>query len=249
MIEILILFITLLIGLVSLFERPKEIRNLKDLLQEKKLLLMISLLILFFILSSLVSIIGNNDQQAKIRLSDLKIQEMKKEIHDLSTKTDRNNNLLLLAVNRSFGYRKDHKLTSEEYNSSIKASTEINNIVSKGGVNIGSNVTVTYFPKDVDKEIVEKALRNLGFKVEQGTTLNQFATNSIWYGKNVSVKQIQSVALTLVKAGVQLKQISPLRKNSTKTNVIQVGTESMKEIILRKSITVDDIMKIRSLKI
>lgn len=244
MIEILIIFIALLIGLVSLIERPKEIRNLKDLLQEKMLLFLISLLIL----SSLFSIIESNKQQAKIELSDRKNQEMKKEIHDLLTKTDHNTNLLLFAVNRSLGISKNHKTTSEEYNSSIKASTEINNIVSKGGVNIGSNVTITFFPKDVDKEIVEKALRNLGFKVEQGTTLNQFATNSIWYGKNVSVKQIQSVALTLVKAGVQLKQISPLRKNSNKTNIIQVGTESMKEIILRKSITVDDIMKISSLK-
>lgn len=89
-------------------------------------------------------------------------------------------------------------------------------------------VTVQYFPKDVDGEKVESALLELGFTLDKKRApVPGIPTNSIWYGTRVSIEDVKLVALTLIRAGVQIKAIRPFADYSPRKNaaLIQVGAD------------------------
>ncbi|NQS90451.1 hypothetical protein HQ584_11760 [Patescibacteria group bacterium] len=88
------------------------------------------------------------------------------------------------------------------------------------------SITVQYFPKNVDKNIVESALKELGFKLIRGrANFPAYPTNAIWFGANVKIEDVKLVAFTLIRAGVRLNVISPFReRKGTRSNLIQVGT-------------------------
>jgi hypothetical protein len=89
-------------------------------------------------------------------------------------------------------------------------------------------VTVQYFPKDVDGEKVESALLELGFTLDKKRApVPGIPTNSIWYGTRVSIGNVKLVALTLIRAGVQIKAIRPFADYSPRKNaaLIQVGAD------------------------
>jgi hypothetical protein len=90
------------------------------------------------------------------------------------------------------------------------------------------NVTVQYFPKDVDGEKVESAIQELGFTLDmKRAPISGTATNSIWYGKPVKIEDVKLVAFTLIRAGVQIKAIRPFADYSPRRNaaLIQVGAD------------------------
>jgi hypothetical protein len=71
------------------------------------------------------------------------------------------------------------------------------------------------FYRESDREVVEKALVKLGFKVE--TKLGQSKLidrkpNSIAYGKLVYPKDLRDIAVALVEAGFPLKRIDPAQR-------------------------------------
>jgi hypothetical protein len=94
---------------------------------------------------------------------------------------------------------------------------------------VSNNITVVYYPKDVDGPVVLNALREGGFKTEThlGNPANaNLGTNAIWIGDSVTVDQAKFVALTVVRAGVKIVSIRRFGDGSgAKANRIEVGTD------------------------
>ena len=91
-------------------------------------------------------------------------------------------------------------------------------------------ITLEYFPKNVDAGKVKAALSELGFTVtEPKAVVPDVPTNAIWFGSPVSLEDVKLVALTLIRAGVQIRRISPIpydlpgKKDAA---LIQVGADT-----------------------
>jgi hypothetical protein len=85
---------------------------------------------------------------------------------------------------------------------------------------------VQYFPKDFDGKVVEQALKAGGFEFIPGRSRNALATNAMWVGDAVTLDNIKFVALTLVRAGVQLRSIRRFREGGgKKANLIEIGAD------------------------
>jgi hypothetical protein len=83
---------------------------------------------------------------------------------------------------------------------------------------------IIYFPKGVDGERVEAALKDLGFRVDKGNTtqgMSNKATNALFCGSQVTPDELKLVALALINGGVQLQTIRGARQQGP--NVIQIG--------------------------
>ncbi len=91
-----------------------------------------------------------------------------------------------------------------------------------------SEITIQYFPKDVDRDIVEAALRELGFRLFVGVTqVENVPTNAIWFGANVKIDDVKLVAYTLIRAGVEIKIIRLFRNPmGNRAHLIQVGADT-----------------------
>lgn len=104
------------------------------------------------------------------------------------------------------------------------------------------DVVVRYYPHEPDGDIVYR-LADLGYYVHERTTtegLDAVATNSLYYGDDVDVRDLQSVALFLVENGVVLRQIRESRYHADwKANAIEVGASL--EARSRPPITVEGI--------
>ena len=91
---------------------------------------------------------------------------------------------------------------------------------------VAEKLTVEYFPKDFDGAVVKQALQEGGFEFKPGKPKNNLPTNSMWVGDSVSVDNIKFVALTLVRAGVQLRSIRRFRDGSKqKAYRIEIGAD------------------------
>lgn len=95
-----------------------------------------------------------------------------------------------------------------------------------------TDVILRYYPHLPDGKIVY-SLSDLGFYLhERPTDVNQLekATNSLFYGDNVPLADIQLVAYELVKRGAKIRQIKMSRfHDDWKSNSIEIGAESSAE--------------------
>lgn len=86
------------------------------------------------------------------------------------------------------------------------------------------------FYRESDRAVVEKALVNLGFKID--STLGQsrlinLAPNTIAYGRDVAPEDLRDIAVALVQAGFPLKRIAPAQTQpDPKLIQIYASTES-----------------------
>lgn len=109
---------------------------------------------------------------------------------------------------------------------SISADAERTALASATPVESRRVVTVEYFPKDVDGEIVRQAIEELGFRmIESQPVVTEVETNAIWFGSEVRLEDIKLLAFTLIRAGVQIKVIRPYRQDRWRSK-IQVGTDA-----------------------
>jgi cell division protein FtsB len=109
-----------------------------------------------------------------------------------------------------------------------------------------SEITIQFFPKDVDKDKVTAALHELGFKLDQRSAkVPDVATNAIWFGTDVNPEDAKLVAYTLMRAGIQIKSFERFNDSSggyngvPKTSLIQVGAN--RALVNDRSLTVDEI--------
>ncbi|MGB7947259.1 MAG: hypothetical protein WCH75_06225, partial [Candidatus Binatia bacterium] len=59
--------------------------------------------------------------------------------------------------------------------------------------------------------------------------VQQIPTNAIWFGSPVDIEDVKLVALTLIRAGVQIRAIRPIQDylvNKKDLPLIQVGADS-----------------------
>ena len=107
------------------------------------------------------------------------------------------------------------------------ATTARQNAAARGDAAERGNITVQVFSRDVDRSMVEASLRELGYRMtEQGPTAavpSAAATNAIWYGSAVPLQDVKLVAYTLLRAGIDLYYVEPIRAPG-REHVIQVGS-------------------------
>lgn len=95
-----------------------------------------------------------------------------------------------------------------------------------------ADIIIRYYPHLPDGKIVY-SLSDLGFYLhERPTDPNRLEnpTNSLFYGDNVPLADIQMVAYNLVKKGVKIRQIKKSRfHDDWKANAIEIGSEARAE--------------------
>lgn len=91
---------------------------------------------------------------------------------------------------------------------------------------LGPKPTVVYYPKEVDGEVVKRALEEGGLTVTLRTARNATPTNAVWVGDKVSLDDAKFVALTLVRAGVALTEVNRFAEGGgAKSLLIEVGAD------------------------
>jgi hypothetical protein len=110
-----------------------------------------------------------------------------------------------------------------------------------------SGITVQYFYKDEDREVVRKTLQLPGYQVIESPAKLSQPTNALWAGDQVSVDDARYVALTLIRAGIGIKSIRYFRDPATprKQRLIQVGYDA--SMADRPPLTVDQVNALSSL--
>jgi hypothetical protein len=89
-----------------------------------------------------------------------------------------------------------------------------------------SRPIIEYFAKDNEGDGVTKALRDAGLDVIKLPGQLPGPTNSIWAGDHVTMAEVKPVALTLLRAGVQLKAVRHFRDGSgAKDRLIEIGSD------------------------
>jgi hypothetical protein len=141
-----------------------------------------------------------------------------------------------------YGYTRSSasKATSEQISQSQQANTKLDTIQNSSN-NERSKTKVVYFPKDIDPNIIQSTLRNIGFNSEIGKAKNSDSTNAIWFGSNVNIEDVKLVAYTLIRAGVKIKTIRPFSESSSnrRTSLIQVGAD--RNYINKSDLSVEEI--------
>lgn len=102
---------------------------------------------------------------------------------------------------------------------------------------------IEYFPKELDKGVVEKSLKTLNFQVIiMPTIVNDIPTNSIWFGSRISIEDVKLVAETLISAGVKIKAIRPFARQDVLSDLsIRVGADPQMEY--RESLTLKKVQE------
>lgn len=128
---------------------------------------------------------------------------------------------------RSFGFTRPNP-SLETIEQSLEANQLRTLISTSTDPDSRQKITVQYFPKDVDRQIVERSLRELGFELTSGQpNLKNVPTNAIWFGSEVPIDDVKLVAYTLIRAGVDIKIIRPFRNpGGSKARLIQVGSDA-----------------------
>ncbi len=131
---------------------------------------------------------------------------------------------ILDLIHTSFGNQIKNP-TAEQIKVSLEADKYRKELVIESTHDSRSSVTVQYFPKNVDGETVENALRELGFlDVKKGKPgIPSVSTNAIFYGHKVPLSSVKLVATTLIRAGVAIKHIRPFHESDGREMLIQVG--------------------------
>lgn len=91
-----------------------------------------------------------------------------------------------------------------------------------------TDIIIRYYPHLPDGDHIY-ALRELGFYLHERPTdpnRTQMPSNALYYGDNVSLEDIQLVAITLINEGIPLKQIRLSRfHDSWKSDALEIGAE------------------------
>ncbi len=223
--NILLPIITFVIAIISLFTNTKQIKGLKGLLNNKSVVILIIL-----IFTSSASLILNSIKETK------EANDAKDKLKQISTTTSdgylltkKIYNILEVKLS-SYGVKEPEKMTLSQIEEISNANDKRQDII-KNSINTSrKEIVVKYFQKDVDGNKVINAFKELDFQLLKGKAkIPNGETNAIYYGNNVDIESIKLVALTLFRAGVQLKEIIPFISNEGREYEIQiVHTDELK---------------------
>lgn len=209
--SILLPIIAFIIAIISLFTDTKQIKGIKELLNNK---FVVILIILIFTSSALI--ILSSIQETK------EAKEAKDKMDQINLKTSKMCDILGVNLS-SYGVIEPHKMTLNQIEEIGYANDKRQDIIRNSINTSRKKIVVKYFQKDVDGNKVLNALKELDFQLLKGKAkIPNGETNAIYYGNKVDIESIKFVALTLVRAGVQLKEIIPFISNEGRENEIQV---------------------------
>jgi len=108
---------------------------------------------------------------------------------------------------------------------SVEANNERQQIASTTPADLErrKHITIEYFLKNVDKDKVLAALGGLGFTFQPSRAIGTTPTNAIWFGRSVQIDDVKLVAYTLIRAGIQIRDIRHYMVSEGRDSVIQVG--------------------------
>jgi len=203
--------LSLLAGFASLYINPDK--------EPKKKWILVLILLLTTIASSADSVSGEKEKVESSKV----IQNQSDSIKTLLSKTDTILERLKASGNTVVATQVERSLSADSARGQVLSQVQ--------GQGNDGKTTIAYYPKDVDGPAVIKALREGGFQVETRTSNpgnSARATNAIWVGDSVSVEQAKFVALTLVRAGVNIVAIRRGFDNNpgAKKYLIEVGTDA-----------------------
>ena len=234
--------IALIAGLTSLYIDPKENKS------GKKILL--AVLLLGAVGSIAMAFSDDADSRHEKARAEQENKKLEDTVHNQSETllTIRGNTEEIKIRLSSWGLSED-KLA--QINTSISADEARKTVLpqlQKEQSNV-PKIRIEYFPKQVDGPIVFNALREGGFDVTtgKGKDINKdLPTNAVWVGDSVSLDDAKFVALTLVRAGVDLKSIRRfVEGGGSKANLIEIGTDH--NLLNRPSLSVSDIQNLSSI--
>jgi hypothetical protein len=110
-----------------------------------------------------------------------------------------------------------------------------------------SDLTIEYFPhftSDVNPKVVKSALEQIGVSVreKQGNAgISNLLTNCIWVGDKVNPQEARAVALTLIAAGVPLRDIRSLEKpGGANARLVEIGSSA--NVVSMPVLSPDDLL-------
>lgn len=252
------LVITSLIGLfsgvISLFTDPKD----------KKHKIWQSILLALIIASAGSTVYFGYHKEQESKETEARKDSQIKNLSDNLSQVNRQNSELLQTVNRmqlelratgsdtrfirnileKLGWSQENlnNPNEDQISQSLQASQSLNEI--SGNADQKRGITVQYFPKNVDPNIVKSRLEALGVNLNTSASqLPGVPTNAIWFGSGVDMNTVKAVAYTLIGAGVELKMIRQFNNSQGREYLIQVGGDV--ECVNRPTLTVEQIRTIQ----
>lgn len=209
--DILLPIIALIIAILSLFTDTKQIKGIKGLLDNKFVVILI--ILIFASSASLILCAIKETKEAK---------DAKDKLEDIYSNTSEMCHFLSFKL-ESYGVNKPDIMNLNQIEEVSNANDKRRHIIINLRNTSRKKIVVIYFQKDVDGDKVINALEELNFKLLRGKAkIPNGETNAIYYGNKVDLESIKFVALTLFRAGVQLKGIIPFNSNTGKEYEIQV---------------------------
>ena len=150
-------------------------------------------------------------------------------------------NSFLAAEQASPGYGSAAQLYSELLTEdSVSLYNNLSEPTEKGNL-LRSDLLIYYFKAEDNgqvEKILDNQLRPLGFdpEIKQGTL--PMATNAIWFGDQISLETVKTIATILVENGISIQVIAPFR--SSKPQVVQFRVQL---VGCTRNWTVEDIRK------
>jgi cell division protein FtsL len=181
-------------------------------------------------------------ENKNVQISDieLQIETLNKAYTDIESKFSQNfdwseNDVLIKDSSKI----RDSKLAVDKIQSLFKASRE----------EINLEIVVRYNVKRVDNGKVENILKKCGLRnVYFFATefYNPTPTNTISFGKKVSVSEIKLIALVLIWAGLDIKKIDRYPSSLGNRRIHSIEISGDNSLIDSESITIEQIMKATS---
>jgi hypothetical protein len=226
--------LTLIAGVLSLFTDPKSEKARWRKPTMLSLLMLTSLLTIFFgYQNARSSQIEKAANVAQIHSLEGKVSELLKKNSELNSEiltlqegidsTPERTSQIILTALIGQGWKRERLRNVDliQIDQSLAAGQLVEAVAADPQ---RQSITVQYFPKDVDPEIVRVRLQDLGFTLTTPRSdLNEIPTNAIWYGEEVDIESVKAIAYTLIGAGVDIKMIRQLNNSQGREQVIQVG--------------------------
>jgi vacuolar-type H+-ATPase subunit I/STV1 len=133
---------------------------------------------------------------------------------------------------------------------SLKANNELQNLAKPSESDRRKSITVAYFPKNVDAGKVDAALKDFGFNlIRLNPRIKDTPTNAIYFGNKVNLDDVKIIAYTLIRAGVEIKGIFRIDKDTdlpwppgvAKDSLIEVVANANSDFLKRPPMTIEQI--------
>lgn len=172
-------------------------------------------------LSNIISKKKDSIRNLKIELSEAQGLNFNKKVSRIIEKEYKNQNSDSI----------QNVVTQKIINENTKTNNYIKDLLKNSDSLSRGKINLRYYAKSNDDEKVEGLLKSLGYNFRKRKTTDPYKNkknNCLWFGANVHEKDIKIVALTLIRAGVELENIRQFVHyrygEKYKSNILEVTT-------------------------